>query len=168
MGNLGGYFDSTAIDPSGSGEPIPAGEYVVIIAESEVKTAKSGNNYLSMKFQVADGPHSGRVFFSNFNLWHEKEEVRKISEGQLSGICRALNRSGAQDSAELHDQPFYVRVSVKPDANGEMRNNLSSVVWKKTAKGEGKTVAVSGAKAPTTKVAVTSGPSLDDDEIPFG
>ena len=67
MANLEGY-DANDYEPAGDFSPIPEGEYVGIITESEWRDTKSGNGrYLYVVVQVAEGDHQGRLLFDPLN-----------------------------------------------------------------------------------------------------
>ena len=158
MGNLASFDPSSVEDRAYS--LLPAGEYVVMITESEVKESKTNasNSYLNMKLQVAKGEATGRVLYLRLNLWNNNEKAKLIADQQLKDIYRALNVTKVQDSSQLHDKPFVIKVKIKPDQNGEDRNEVQSILWKKTNKGEAAAV-----KAEEKKIAV----ELDEDLIPF-
>jgi hypothetical protein len=158
MGNLGYFNPDTVEDAAYS--LLPVGEYVVMITESEVKESKTNasNSYLNLKLQVAKGDYQGRVLFLRLNLWNSNETAKNIADRQLKDIYRALNVTKVQDSSQLHDKPFVVKVKIKPDMNGEERNEVGAILWKKTNKGEAAAV-----KAVEKKIAV----ELDSDDIPF-
>jgi len=52
----------------GNFEPIPAGDYVVEIEKVENRTAKSGNEMLSLTFNVVEGEYEGRKIFDLYVL----------------------------------------------------------------------------------------------------
>ena len=68
MANLNG-FDANNVDPATDFEPIPAGKYLAVITDSEMKPTKSGSgHYLELTFQVIDGPFKNRLLWSRLNL----------------------------------------------------------------------------------------------------
>jgi hypothetical protein len=61
MADLRG-FDANNVEPAGDFEPIPAGKYLAVITDSEMKPTKAGTgNYLQLTFQVIEGPCSNRL-----------------------------------------------------------------------------------------------------------
>lgn len=52
----------------GNFEPIPADDYVVEIEKVENRTAKSGNEMLSLTFNVMEGEYEGRKIFDLYVL----------------------------------------------------------------------------------------------------
>jgi hypothetical protein len=105
-------------------EPIPTGNYLMELAQSEVKPTKPkpGRNpgeRLACTFVIVeDGPYKNRKIFSGFNLVNDNEEAVKISRGQLSALVRACGKIGVGDSEELHGIPFIGHVKLKP-ASGQ-------------------------------------------------
>ncbi|MFU8817400.1 MAG: DUF669 domain-containing protein, partial [Pseudomonadales bacterium] len=54
-------FDATNIPTESGFEPIPAGDYVAFIEESEIKPTQAGTGfYLQLVWQVLDGEQKGR------------------------------------------------------------------------------------------------------------
>ena len=90
MANLTG-FDANSVNPATDFEPLPAGKYLAIITDSEMKPTKSGSgNYLELTFQVIDGPFKGRMLWSRLNLDNPNAQAVQIAQGELSAICRAV------------------------------------------------------------------------------
>ncbi len=57
-------FNANEVDPMDTFDPIPAGKYLAIIQESEMKPTKSGNgSYLEFVFQVIEGEFKGRLLW---------------------------------------------------------------------------------------------------------
>ena len=55
MANLQG-FDANTVEPADDLEPIPAGKYVAVITDSEMKPTKSGiGSYLQLTFTIIEG-----------------------------------------------------------------------------------------------------------------
>jgi len=123
-GNLEG-FNASDIEPQQAFTPIPAGDYQVIITESELKTTKAGTGqYLKLKLQVLNGQHQNRVLFDNVNIKNPNETCQQIGQGTLSSICRAVNVLTPKDSAELHNKPLTAVVKVGVDQNNNPNNEV--------------------------------------------
>ncbi len=108
-------FDASKVEPFEGFDPIPAGDYVLMMVGSEMKESKqnANNKYMNWRAQVAEGPHKGRTLFEIMNLGHEKEDVRKIAQGQLSALCRAVGIMQVRNSAELYNRPFGAKVTIE-------------------------------------------------------
>ena len=125
MADLSG-FDASKVEPSGAFEPLPAGDYPVVIIESKMKKTKDGNGeYLELKLQVASGKYQNRQLFDRLNLINANDQAVQIAKGTLSAICRAVNVLTPNDSSELHNRKLLATVKVKPDQNGNPRNEIS-------------------------------------------
>jgi hypothetical protein len=125
MADLRG-FDANAVEPSSDFEPIPAGKYLAVITESEMKETKSGTgSYLQLTFEVIDGPYKGRFLWARLNLDNPNATAVQIAKAELSAICRAVGVLAPHDSTELHDLPLVIHVKCKkrPDT-GEITNEV--------------------------------------------
>lgn len=112
-------FDSTNISPDTSREPIPAGNYLSHITESDLVAAKSGNGQnLKLTFEVLDGQFKGRKIFEKLCVQHTNTDTQRIAQAKLSAICHATGLLRVQDSSELHYKPVKIVVTVQPPANG--------------------------------------------------
>jgi hypothetical protein len=109
-------------------DPLPNGDYDVIISESEMKPTKAGTGkYLQLTIEVLDGEHKGRRVWSRLNLINPNATAVEIAERDLADICRAVGKQSVSDSAELHDVPFVVALKTRPASNGyEASNEVAS------------------------------------------
>jgi hypothetical protein len=123
MANLNN-FDANNVDPSVALDPIPAGKYIAVITETEMKPTKAGGGkYLQATFQIIDGEYKGRLVWARLNLENKSEMTVKIARGELSAICRAVGVMAPKDSIELHNIPLEINVGLKKrDDNGEFTN----------------------------------------------
>ncbi len=101
----------------GSVEPtdfsdLPAGDYPVVILDSEVKQTKDGHGrYLNFTLTIIEGNGKGRKIFDRLNLWNANSTAVLIAQQTLESICRALNITHqVRDSAELHNKPLVIRL----------------------------------------------------------
>lgn len=109
-------FDATGIDPHMAFEPIPAGKYIAFIKDSDVKATKAGTgHYLQLTWEVAEGPHKGRLIFDRINVHNPNKTAEEIGQRQLAAICQAAGRMQVADSAELHHIPMRIKVVIKQD-----------------------------------------------------
>jgi hypothetical protein len=125
MANLNG-FDANQVEPTGDFDPVPAGKYLAVITESEMKPTKSGSgNYLQLTFEIIDGPHKGRLLWARLNLDNPNATAVAIARAELSAICRAVGVLAPTDSTDLHDLPLVIHVKCKkrPDT-GEIGNEV--------------------------------------------
>jgi hypothetical protein len=119
-------FDANQVEPTNSLEPIPAGKYLAVITDSEMKPTKAGNGqYLQMTFEVIEGDFKGRLLWVRLNLDNPNETAVQIAQAELSAICRAAGVMIAKDSQELHSLPIVINVRLKRrNDNGEMQNEI--------------------------------------------
>jgi len=130
-------FDATQVDPSTPFDPIPAGKYLAVITESEMKATKSGaGQYLELVFEILEGEHKGRKLWARLNLNHPNQTTVKIARAELSAICRAVGVMRPQDSVELHNLPLVITVRCKkrPDT-GEIVNEVRSFAQREAGAG---------------------------------
>ena len=112
MSDLGGVFDANTVAPStGSGDPIPNGDYVVAMTASTHKDTKNGSG-LSCEYTVLDGPHKGRKVFDFLNLQNTSEQAQAIAQGTLSAICHATGVLKTSNSQDFYNLPMLVHVKV--------------------------------------------------------
>jgi hypothetical protein len=98
-------------------EPVPAGEYLVEIIESDAVQTKAGNGErLAITFAVIDGEFRGRNIWDGINYRHSNPKAQEIGQKQINALCRAIGFSGhLEDSTQLHGVPLLVRVIVEQD-----------------------------------------------------
>ena len=133
MANLSG-FDANQIEPTSDFEALPAGKYVAMITESELKPTKSGaGNYLQLTFEILEGPYKGRIIWSRLNLNNPNATTVQIAQRELSSICRAVGVMTPGDSVELHNLPLEIIVKCKKrDDNGDVTNEIKGYARKES------------------------------------
>lgn len=137
MANLNG-FNAANVDPATDFDPIPAGKYLAIISNSEMKSTKRGSGtYLELTFQVIDGQYKNRLLWSRLNLSNPNQQAVQIAQGELSAICRAVGVLQPKDSCELHNLPLIVTVKVKKrEDTGDLLNEIKGFAKKEAATGQ--------------------------------
>jgi len=125
MANLNG-FNAHEVDPSVGFDAVPAGKYLAVITESEMKPTKAGTGqYLQFTFQIIDGEYKGRLLWARLNLDNPSAMAVKIARSELSAICRAVGVMAPKDSVELHGLPLQIKVGCKKrDDTGEVTNEI--------------------------------------------
>lgn len=173
MADLGGTFDANQVEPAEGRDfgLLPKGDYRMVIADSDVKAARSGNgNYLKLEYQVVNGPFANRKLWENLNLWHRDHKTRTIAEGTFSAICRAVGVMTPKDSAELHNREFIASVYIKKGKDGaEDENRIGK--FSPVAVAATYTPPTTPRQAPPSGVPVTqqraARRAVGDEEIPF-
>lgn len=144
MANLNG-FNAHEVDPSVGFDAVPAGKYLAVITETEMKPTKAGTGqYLQLTFQIIEGEYKGRLLWARLNLDNPSAMAVKIARAELSAICRAIGVMQPKDSLELHDLPLVIKVGCKKRDDvpgGEIVNEV---------KGYEKRAAAAQSPAPTT------------------
>lgn len=125
MANLRG-FDANTVDPADDLEPIPAGKYVAVITDSEMKPTKSGvGSYLQLTFQIIEGEYANRLLWVRLNLNNPNATAVEIARRELSSICRSVGVLVPTDSTDLHNLPCLIHVRVKRRSDtGELQNEI--------------------------------------------
>ncbi|MGE3808675.1 MAG: DUF669 domain-containing protein [Gemmataceae bacterium] len=137
MADLHG-FNANEVDPSSGFDPIPAGKYLAMITDSEMKPTKSGDGaYLQLTFQVLDGEFKNRFVWARLNLHNKNETAMKIARAQLSALCRAAGVMTPKDSCELHNLPVVITVKCKKDKDtGDVQNEIRGFAKKEAGGGQ--------------------------------
>ncbi len=123
MAHLNG-FNAHEVDPNVGFDPIPAGKYLVVITNSQMKTTKNGKGeYLELEMEVLEGEYKGRKLWDRLTIKHPNELTVQIAKGTLSSICRAVGVMQPSDSVELHNLPLIASVGCKKrDDTGDLTN----------------------------------------------
>ena len=137
MANLQG-FNANEVEPATDFDPVPAGKYLAVITESEVKPNKAGTgSYLQLTFQIIDGDYANRFLWARLNLDNPNATAVKLARAELSAICRAVGVMTPKDSVDLHDLPLVIKVKCKKRADtGELTNELAGYDRKESASGQ--------------------------------
>jgi len=125
MPELGQNFDATQQKKMGF-EPIPEGEYKVMITESDIVPASTGanNSYLQLNMQILEGPEQGREYIARLNLWNTKASAVAMANKEFGAICNACNQPQCNNSDSLHNIPFIARLKIqKAKADSQYGDN---------------------------------------------
>lgn len=126
-------FNVEGIDPyvGGASTPLPAGKYVMEIAEMEVRAnrdASTGHN-LSLVYSVLDGEFKGRKFYEALNLWHTGSSAAvEIANKQLSSIGHAVGILSGNDPTALAFKPMHVELELTEAAPDKINENTGETV----------------------------------------
>jgi len=153
MADLNG-FDANEVEPSNDFEPIPKGEYLAMMIDSEKKTTRSGDGeYLQCTWEIVDESYKGRRMWDRLNLWNKNDTAAKIARGTLSAICRAVGVMRPKDSSELHGKPCRIKVVIEErnDKPGVMKNEIKGYVATGATTPEPKAATSTSTKTPPWK-----------------
>jgi hypothetical protein len=81
-------------------EPLPPGEYAVVISDQKTKANKAGTGeYLELTLVIEDGANRGRRIWDRHNLRHPKPNVVQIARETVERIKQATGilARGADD-----------------------------------------------------------------------
>lgn len=125
MVNLNG-FNALNVEPINNTEPLPAGKYVAVITESEMKPTKNGGgSYLQLTFTIIEGEYKNHVLWARLNLNNPNVTAVKIARAELSAICHAVGVMQPRDSIELHNLPLVINVKLRRrEDTGELTNDI--------------------------------------------
>jgi len=132
-----GNFDASKVEPA-TFEALPAGKYLAVITDSEMKPTKNGDgHFLQLAFTVIEGEHKNRVLFARLNLDNPNATAVKIARGELSAVCRAVGVLQPKDSVELHNLPLVITVKCKKRQDtDEIVNEIKGYAKKEAATGQ--------------------------------
>jgi hypothetical protein len=149
MADLNG-FDANQVEPTGDFEPIPAGKYLAVITDSELKPNKAGTgSLLQLTFQVIEGQFQNRLLWARLNLDNPNATAVQIARADLSAICRAVGVLAPRDSVELHNLPLIIHVRCKKRTDtGEITNEIKGYAKKETPLPPAVTAPVAGTTPP--------------------
>ena len=113
-------FDANSVvEQDNSFAPLPAGDYQVIVDDSDFRDTKSGTGrYLHLELSVISADGKGRKIFDNLNLENPNPTAVEIAQRQLAGLVRACGKVQIKDSSELHNIPVIANVAIRPGTNG--------------------------------------------------
>jgi hypothetical protein len=97
-----------------------------VVTGSQMKETKDkAYEYLEMVFQIVEGEYKNRLLWARLCLTHSNPTTAKIARSQLGAICKAVGVLTPGDSAELHNLPLIINVTVKKRTDtGELTNEI--------------------------------------------
>lgn len=125
-------------------DPIPSGQYFVLVDEATVKSTKAGTGeFIAVKFRVLEGPSEGRFIFESYNIKNPNPQAVEIALGKLRGFMRL---AGAKElklnsASDLLGMRCDAVVKIKEEVGYGPKNVISHFV-------EHKAPAATGAAAP--------------------
>lgn len=111
-------FNAAQVEPQKTNfDPLPAGNYVAMVVDSELKPTRSGRA-LKLALRIIEGPHANRQVWTNLNIENSSAQAQEIAQKQLSALCHAVGVINLADTLQLHERPVRIRVKLRP-AEGE-------------------------------------------------
>ena len=159
-GNLSDLgFNATNVEPSNGYEPLPAGDYEVVITASDTQNTKAGTGkFVNLELQILEGRFKGRKLFDRLNLWNPSSKAVEIAMATLSSICRAVNVLTPRDTSDLHNLPLVAKVVLTNDPTYGTKNEV---------KGYKARTGIQAAMAETTGQLTNAAPYAAKDDVPF-
>jgi len=127
------FLDLTSVQAQ-SNDLLPAGVYLVKIANAEVKDTKDGTGqYISTQLKVIEGEHEGRSVFNMFNIKSAKSE--KAVEIGLTSLKSMLFHAGApftlNSVGDIVGYDVGVKIGIKNDSEYGDKNVVKGFTTKK-------------------------------------
>tara|TARA_R110002126_G_scaffold287333_1_gene440049 strand:- start:117 stop:623 length:507 start_codon:yes stop_codon:yes gene_type:complete len=122
-------FDPSEVEASTYGsdqsyEIMPDGEYKLAGVDAEEKqTQKKNGTYINAKFEVVDGPHTGRFIWQNFNIVNPNETAQRIGRQELVAWATACGKATADDTDKLLGKIFSAKIGVEKGTGGYADSN---------------------------------------------
>ena len=120
-------FNANTVEPLGDFEPVPKGDYLAMMVDSEMKqTRNQDGEFLACQWELLSEDFKGRRLFDNLNLRNKNDTAVRIAQATLSSICRAVGVLQPKDSVELHNKPILLKVVVEErnDKPGVFQNRI--------------------------------------------
>jgi hypothetical protein len=131
-------FDADKVEPLGTFEPMPVGEYLFTVTETRIGPSKKDpeNQNLTIEFTVLDGAMKGRKIFDNLCIVHKSEKAVEMAQRKLASITRAVGLHKIGDTDELKGKPLILRVGIrKGDPASQYPDDQNDIKEYKSASG---------------------------------
>src|ERR1044072_1800527 len=108
-------FNASTVAPNATLEPLPTGQYPVIITKTDMKPTKAGTGaFIEVALTVQGGESPNRKVFDRLNIQNPNETAVTIAYATLSAICHVTGVLNLQDTQQLHGKPFIAVVKKIP------------------------------------------------------
>jgi hypothetical protein len=114
-------FDTNSVEKRENNyELLPAGWYTAQVTESEIVRLNSGNgSALKLTIEVLQDGYRGRKVWARLNVQHSNPKAEQIAQQQLRELCDSIGVVRMQDTVELHNKPFSVKLKIRKDDTGQ-------------------------------------------------
>lgn len=102
-------------------DPLPPGDYLVTVFDTEIKQSKSGNNMVKVTLKVTDGPLAGRMIWDQYVLGNEVA-MKRLKALAVAG--KHPHPDFIKDTDELHGLKLGIRVKVEDKGDGYGPKNV--------------------------------------------
>lgn len=110
-------------------EPLPVGEYSLIITECVAKLTSTGKNMLSLKAAVDGGPHNNRLVWDNLVISPDNETAMRIFFGKMGALGLQdylLQNPGLQEVANAMVNRRFIGKLGTSEYRGKTRNEITA------------------------------------------
>jgi len=184
-------IDASQVATEDTFAPIPIGEYLFLVSDGALKTGgQSGEEFLSFKLKIIEGPKANRVMFHSVWCYGEDADLNKKRMDWFKSMVKACGLTSLSDPAQLNGKIVKASVSHYINKAGETKDSITPWSFKEPAsaplapptfQASPSTSSVSSAPAPAWK-AQTQAPStggasqslmgadgvlMHDDDIPY-
>ena len=145
-------FNAASVEPmqSRSFDPLPKGDYEMMIVKSDVKATQAGTgHYIELEMHVLGGEHSGRRIWERLNIDNPNKTAQDISQAALAALCHAVNVPDMSETEQLHDIPFVAHIEI--DKKDPTRNRVMGYVGTTAPAPKAAPAAKPAAAAPANK-----------------
>lgn len=137
-------------------DPLPKGDYDVVITSASATTAQSGNKMLKVEMTVQDGPYAKRKLWTNIVFAESNPKAMVFTLRKLAALGVSKEWLGTENpsldtiASRIEGVAVSAVVEQKP-YQGEMRNEVKS--FKRAGGPEAAAPAPAAAAAPATPTA---------------
>lgn len=109
---FGNFWDRSVTEVQEPVKVIPAGEYVAVCVDSQMRESKSGNTYLQMEWRIQGGEFANRAIWSR-HMINDHGAAGQIARNAMDALERATGVIKPADSSMFHDIAVRIAVVVK-------------------------------------------------------
>ena len=112
-------------------QPLPDGWYTASINNAEVKTSKSGGEYINIRYDITGPTHQGRVVFGMVTLTNHgpnKATAESIGRQHLGKIVMAIGLQGINDTDQLIGGNLQIKLATEKNEEYGDKNKVTN--WK--------------------------------------
>jgi hypothetical protein len=110
-------------------EPLPVGEYSLVITECTSKLTSTGKNMLSLKAVVDGGPHNNRPVWDNLVISPDNETAMRIFFGKMGALGLQdylLQNPGLEELASAMLNRRFIGKLGTSEYRGKTRNEITA------------------------------------------
>ncbi|WP_163834762.1 DUF669 domain-containing protein [Spartinivicinus ruber] len=109
-------FNTGEYDPNAGFEVLPAGDYIAMLVEADIKANSKGTGqFINCKWLITEGEFANRNIFDAVNITHQNTMAEKLGRQRLSAIAHAIGIPDAQDTDQLLQKPCVLNLGIKND-----------------------------------------------------